>query len=197
MRLKKTVRRSLNILLIGSLAYVSLKTYNDNLEIQIIAKSLKIEDYQIELRPKVEPIEYIEPCSTSSAKTYMDYRMITSTSSDQYRYIQEHMEISDGFLYDKEGNIGVALGSWFGEIGSKWHFYLDTGIVLKTVKIEAKDDAHTFDGCQQRWDTSVIEFVIDSETIRHEVADNVYIASGNFNNIEEFNGNILKLRRVE
>ena len=103
-------------------------------------------------------------CSTSGVKTYMDYKKITSKSSNQYIYIKKYMSVNDeGFLVDEEGRIGIALGSYFGAIGSKYNFTLSTGVVLKAVKVEAKSDAHTVNGCYQKWDKSVIEFVVDTD----------------------------------
>ena len=138
----------------------------------------------------------LELCSTSKVKTYMEYKMITSKSSDQYIYIQEHMKVNEkGLLVDKEGYIGIALGSYFGDIGTKYLITLSNGQTIKAVKIEAKADEHTNNGCEQRWDKSVIEFVIDTDIAKgyYGVETNGYIAHGNFNNIEEFKGNIQRM----
>ena len=137
----------------------------------------------------------ITVCSPSSVKTYMDYRMITARNSKQWRYIHEsgNVEIRDGFLWEDDF-IGVALGSYFGEIGSKYIFKLDTGIELKVVKVEAKSDAHTNNGCEQKWDKSVIEFVIDSQAFKKEA--NGYVKNGNFNNDKNFKGKIIEIWEV-
>lgn len=142
----------------------------------------------------------IDLCSTSNVKSYMNYKMITSKSSDQYRYIQANMKVNEkGMLEDEEGYIGVALGSYFGDIGTKYIVNLDTGIDLKVVKVEAKDDNHTNNGCYQKWDKSVIEFVIDTETAEeyYGVETNGYIVHGNFNNIDEYRGNIERMEVVK
>ena len=142
-----------------------------------------------------ETINWMMPCSTSNVKTYMDYKAITMVGSKQYQYIQNNMTISNGLLYDGD-YIGVALGSWWGDIGSKWTIELDTGIILKVVKVDEKADAHTYNGCQHRNDTSVIEFVIDSNTIPNDWwGANGLVFNGNFNNNEMFNGNILRISR--
>lgn len=140
--------------------------------------------------------------SGSSAKTYMCQCAITNTSSKQYKYIHESGEITideRGFLRDSEGYYGVALGSYFGTIGSRYIFTLDTGIELPLVKVEAKADAHTIDGFYQKYDGSVIEFVIEAEAdyMKENVHPNGYIFSGNFNNSPEFNGRIVKIEKVE
>lgn len=137
----------------------------------------------------------IDVCNHSSTKTYMDYRAITNKKSKQYQFIHANMTVDErGYLVDNEGYIGVALGSYFGEIGTKYIFTLDTGKQIKVVKVEAKADNHTINGCYQKWDGSVIEFVIDSNAF--EKSSNGYVYNGNFNNIPEFKGKIIKIEKV-
>jgi len=148
-----------------------------------------IEDYTIqEETPNVAGM--LKPCSDSSVKSYMDRAKITNTASDQHAYIEEHMEAKIGHWFDKEGYVGVALGSWFGSIGTRWIFYLSSGEVLHTVKIEEKSDEHTINGCQHITDGSVIEFVIDQDTNTYWIGSNGLIVNGNYNNLDHFNGNI-------
>jgi len=104
-----------------------------------------------------------------------------------------------GLMRDDKGYIGVALGSYFGEIGSKFIITLDSGIVLKLVKVEHKDDRHTTNGIYQKWDKSIIEFVIDEDVSEVVIgrSGNGYIMSGNFNNSEFFEGEIIEIIKVE
>lgn len=134
-------------------------------------------------------------CSSSSSKTYMDWTK-TSATSRQGKFMREHMTVRDGLLYDKDNFIGVALGSYFGVIGDRFVFTLSTGIVLKLIKVEEKSDWHTNNGCEQKWDHSVIEFVIDTATNKFPYFSNDYIANGNYNNLEQFKGNIAKIEKV-
>jgi hypothetical protein len=138
----------------------------------------------------------LKVCSNSQSKTYMSYQAITNTRSSQYKYIKANMTVNEkGLLVDKDGYIGVALGSYFGDIGRRYTITLDTGIILKVVKVEAKADNHTVNGCYQKWDKSVIEFVIDTKKAGNYYGrgSNGYIANGNFNNIKEFKGKIIKI----
>lgn len=136
-------------------------------------------------------------CSTSSVKTYMDYRSITNTRSKQYKYIKEHMSVNhQGLLVDKDGFIGVALSSRYGIIGSKFKIILDTGTILNVVKIDEKSSKHTdSENCVQKWDGSFLEIVIDKDIAGkyYGVAKNNYVLSGNFNNSKDFNGKIEKV----
>lgn len=145
--------------------------------------------------PFEEEVEWLKPCATSNVKSYMDYRAITNTQSKQYQYIQKHITIKEGLLYEGE-YIGVALGSWWGNIGAKWVIELDTGIQLKVVKLDEKADRHVINGCQHKKDTSVIEFVVDSNSVPSSWwGNNGLILNGNFNNSELFKGSIKKISR--
>lgn len=144
--------------------------------------------------------EEVKACATSSTKTYMDYRAITNTSSAQYRHIQNYMEVDEsGLLIDEDGFFGVALGSYFGSIGKRYYFTLETGVVLPVVKIDEKADADTnYSGCSQAFDGSVIEFVIDRDKALEYFGSlsNSYVLNGNFNNYKIFSGRIEKVEEV-
>lgn len=153
-------------------------------------------DYQKEFKT-----EEIELCATSTAKTYMDYRMTTVVSSRQYQFMRNELTIDEetGFLYDKDGFIAVALGSYFGEIGDRFYFTLDSGIVLPLVKAEEKADKDTDEtGCYHLIDSSIIEFVIDGDCAREYFwhNDNGLVLNGNYNNYSLFKGEIAKVEKV-
>ena len=153
-------------------------------------------DYQKEYKS-----EEISLCSANDAKTYMDYRMTTVVSSNQYQFLNYECTVDKktGFLYDEEGFIAVALGSYFGKIGDRFYFTLDSGIVLPLVKGEEKDDGDT-DGttCHHTIDGSVIEFVIHDEYAADYFGanGNGYVLNGNYNNYPLFEGSIVKVERV-
>lgn len=144
--------------------------------------------------------ESIGACSTSSTKTYEDYRLITSQGSKQYQYIHNHMTVDEetGLLYDEEGFIGVAMGYQFGEIGSRYYVVLDTGNIIPVVKADAKAAVHAENGCSANADASVIEFVIDTDkAVKYFGSGPTGLASqGNFNNYDAFRGNIKDIERV-
>lgn len=171
---------------------IGLKSYNNYLRVQLIEKQLEIEDYIVANEITLEST-VIKPCSTSSVKSYMLRSSITNKNSVQYKFIEENMEAQNGLYVDKEKYVGVALGSWFGDIGTRWIFELSSGLKLYTVKIEHKDDKHTLNGCEHLEDKSVIEFVIDHETNPYWIGDNGYILNGNFNRV--FDGTIVSVRK--
>ena len=141
----------------------------------------------------------IGACSTSSTKTYEDYRMITSVGSAQYQYIHNHCTVDEetGFLLDEEGFIGVAMGYNFGPIGSRYYIVLDTGITIPVVKVDAKASVDAPNGCSAALDASVIEFVIDSDRATAYFGGANGLAScGNFNNFEYLRGSIADIEKV-
>lgn len=144
--------------------------------------------------------EEVDVCSTNKTKTYMDYRAITDTSSTQYKYIRDNMVLDEqtGFLVDEDGFIGVALGSYYGVIGDRYYFTLDSGVVLPLVKVEEKADGDTNGGCYHYSDGSVIEFVIDKDAASEYFGSysNGLVLSGNYNNYSLFNGEIAKVEKV-
>lgn len=144
--------------------------------------------------------EQVEVCSSNSTKTYMNYKLITDRSSSQYQYIQNNMTVDQntGLLYDEDGFIGAALGSKFGEIGSRYYFTLDTGVVLPIVKIEQKSDQDTVNGCYHSRDGSVIELVVDTDIAKEyfNSKENNVIKTGNFNDDENFAGKILTIEKL-
>lgn len=164
----------------------------------ILTEGKKIDLLQYENELKTESVAV---CSASATKTYMDYRRINDSTSAQAIYIDENMHVDEttGLLYDEDGFIGVALGSYFGEIGTRFYFTLDTGTVLPLVKIEEKSDQHTINGCAHQKDNSVIEMVIDTQVVKEYYKDkstNV-IYTGNFNDDERFNGKIVSIEVVQ
>lgn len=189
--MKRKLRKEVKIIIALLTLTTALHTVNTALEHRLMVKRIQLED-QIVIRTLQQPTQPL--CSTSSTKSYMDYRTITSKTSKQYRYIKEYMTVSeDGFLHhNTTDRIGVALGSVFGPIGTYWDVTLDTGITLHLVKIDEKDDSHTINGCQHTNDGSVIEFVIDSKSdaFKPHIASNGYIYQGNFNNNPQLQGTL-------
>lgn len=124
----------------------------------------------------------------------MDYRAITNTSSKQYKLIHSNsIEVgNDGLLYSGE-YIGVALGSKFGKIGDKFLITLNDGKQFKAIKVDEKSDAHTVGGCHHASDGSVIEFVIDIDLAKQNYSKAIIM--GNFDYIDKFNGNVVRIER--
>ena len=149
-----------------------------------------------------EPVPVL---SSSSAKSYMDYRAITDRSSKQWKFLNESGEVEieeRGFITTCDGYYAVALGSYFGPVGQKYIFTLRDGDrihELRVVKAEAKADKDTRADGFACPDGHVIELVIDTDAayMQERVETNGYICSGNLNKIEELRGEIIKIERVK
>lgn len=130
-------------------------------------------------------------------KSYMDGAKVTNTASKQYQLLQT-MHINDqGFYATDDGFIGVALGSYYGPIGSKFTVTLSNGNTFKVIKADEKSDNDVYNGCYHKQDGSMMEFVIDTETAgEYWGMINGYVLGGNFNNCEQFNGTIVSMERV-
>lgn len=193
--MKKVILRLLTLLMV----LVMSTGFTDFKQVQSNEHIFDIEDlYDYQKQFKTEEVEL---CASTTAKTYMDYRMTTVVSSRQYQFIRNELTIDEetGFLYDKDGFIAVALGSYFGEIGDRFYFTLESGIVLPLVKAEEKADKDTDDtGCYHLIDSSIIEFVIDGDCAREFFwhNDNGLILNGNYNNYSLFKGELSKVEKV-
>lgn len=135
-------------------------------------------------------------CSAGSFKSYMDYRAITSKSSNQYVYVHSNLAVDteSGLLYDSEGFIAVALGSKYGNIGDRFYITLSSGNILPVVKAEAKADTDTNNGCEQSVDKSVMEFVLDKNVAKEYFSD--IWSTGDLGNNSYFSGSITKIEKV-
>lgn len=141
----------------------------------------------------------MDVCSNNDTKTYMDYRLTNDPTSRQYWFIKDNLYVDEsGFLYDKDGFIAVALGSYYGEIGDRYYITLETGVVLPLVKAEEKADGDVHNGCYHKYDGSVMEFVIDTDKAEEYFGlyPNGLILQGNYNNYPLFEGRIVKIEKV-
>lgn len=164
----------------------------------VAAKQKESEIASKKAEPNLEPMPMLY---STDAKTYMDYRCITNKNSPQWEFIYNSGEMEvceDGFLRDKDGYIGVAMGSYFGDIGERYICHLDTGEQIPVVKIEAKANIHAVKGFCGYQSYDIIEFVIDAKAqwMQDNKWGNGYIFSGNFNNYEPFSGKIESIDHV-
>lgn len=182
----------------NTLLFTEYRNSFDNSEELITAESADSESVEQEQSRNTKAIPMLHKSST---KTYMDYRKITDRSSPQWKLIHsdEIFVNQKGYLQTSDGYIGVAMGSYFEDIGNRYIIKLSTGEEIKVIKVERKDDRHTdksnFIGSDNY---DIIEFVIDTKTahMRSNIYPNGYIYSGNFNNCSEFSGIIESIEKV-
>lgn len=182
---------------------IDIDLTQDDISLQSIAMVMKTVDSNDIVYEKYTYLkEDIDVCSSSSVKSYMSYKKVTTVTSSQYKYIHTNMyvDIDTGLLRNNEhpDYIGVALGTYFGKVGDMFEFTLDSGNVMKVVMVDIKSDKHTYNRCYHREDNSVIELVIDPDIAKNHYGDggNGYILNGNFNNASEFYGKIVGIKKV-
>lgn len=101
-----------------------------------------------------------------------------------------------GLYQTEDGYLAVALGDFYGSVGDKFRVTLDTGIVLKVIRADTKADSNVVNQCYHKEDGSILEFIIDTPTaLSYYGTTNGLVANGNFNNIDEFKGNIIKIEK--
>lgn len=104
----------------------------------------------------------------NSKKTYMDYRKITDTSSEQYK-LQQNKDCytTDTGLRKINEYYCIAVGTHYSNnIGDKLIVHMENGESFKAIVADIKDDKHTDEtNRQHRKDGSVIEFVVDTRKL--------------------------------
>lgn len=104
--------------------------------------------------PDVILMESLEVCSTSSFKSYMDYRMITDITSAQWQLQQLAVTVDGHRMIDDY--ILVAMASTYGTVGDKLEITMESGTVIKVMLGDIKAGT----SCEHS-DTSMIEFIVD------------------------------------
>lgn len=107
------------------------------------------------------------PTSNTSMKTYMDFRKISDTTSKQYKLQQRHDVYTDSEGFRKiDDNFLVAVGSYYGSIGTKLQIELSSGTVFNAIIGDQKADIHTDStNRQHKTDNSVVEFIVDTKKL--------------------------------
>lgn len=87
----------------------------------------------------------------------------------------------------------VALGSYYGDVGTKYIITLSSGVQFKAIKFDAKADQDTVNGCYHSSDGSILEFVLSYETAFQFYGGEQYIA---INLHDKWKGNIVSIETV-
>lgn len=126
-------------------------------------------------------LEQKQICSTTSTfKSYMDYRAITNTNSQQY-ILQQQAYTDNGYRI-VDGRIVVAMADSY--VGEKLDIELSSGEILNIIVGDIK--AGTM--CEHP-DGSMIEFIVDTNTM-----DSFVKQMGNYDVLH--NGTIVNIYRI-
>ena len=139
--------------------------------------------------------EYDVPAGDTAFKSYMSYKAITNTKSDQYKLQQKCWTDKNGLRrYDGDKYV-IALGTYYADsIGEEFRITLDTGKSFNAVVGDFKADRHT-DALNQYTPMEnrkcVVEFVVDTPSL-----DKTAKRMGDISYIKGFNGNVEKIENV-
>lgn len=114
----------------------------------------------------------------NSFKSFMDYRMITDTSSPQYK-LQQHAYTNKDGLREYEGMLMIAIAGY--NVGDQLKLILDNGKELEVIVGDIK--ANT--GCLHE-DGSLVEFIVYTPELSPKVClhgDLSVLYKGNIQNI--------------
>lgn len=142
-----------------------------------------------------ELTDYNVPTGDTAFKSYMDYRTITNTRSDQYK-LQEDCWTDDDGLRRYDDKYVIAMGTYYtDEIGDEFKITLDTGKTFRAVIGDFKADRDTdslnqYTPMQNR--KCVIEFVVDTKEMSRTPKK-----MGDISYVGEFKGNVERIEKVE
>lgn len=121
--------------------------------------------------------------STSTFKSWMDYRKITNTSTRQWRYQQIATTDEYGFRL-VDGYYMVAMAKQYGPVGTKYLITFSGGQQMRAIIGDVKGNT----SCTHP-DGSMIEMIVDSEKMPGNVK-----RSGNYNSM--ISGSITEIRII-
>ncbi len=140
------------------------------------------------LNPSTVKAEWVP--DNNEFKSYMDYRSITHTSSDQYKLQNMCNTVDQGFrMYN--GRYCIALGTGFNApVGTYVDVVLENGNVIECVVGDIKDNRDT-DATNRQCihNNSVVEFIVNQPMIQAETN-----YSGTVSSIDGFEGSIVDIR---
>lgn len=143
----------------------------------------------VELKEEPKYITKYVP-SGNSFKSYMSYKAITSKSSPQYK-LQQQAYTGEYGLRMVEDRYCIALGSYYTtKIGTKVDVVMANGSILKCILGDMKANIHTDSQNIRAQDGSVVEFLIDKNSL-HPMArrmGNISYAA------DKFSGEIKEIR---
>lgn len=104
--------------------------------------------------------------TNNTIKSYMDYRTITSKTSNQYKLQQSSAYTCDNGLRMVNGRYCIAVGSYYTTtIGQYIDVELENGKVINAILADCKSNAHTDSTNRINPNGSVIEFVVDTNSL--------------------------------
>lgn len=176
----------------------TIGSYNWNVEMPVTyidndwAKIKGTEHYVYRDSISENPINFVD-CdvpSNNGIKSYMDYKFITSKSSDQYK-LQEALAYTGEYgLRMVNGRYCIAVGSYYTTtIGQYLDIELENGNVIKAILADCKADIHTDITNRINPNGSVIEFVVETENL-----DNMARKMGDISYVNGWDSKVVNIK---
>lgn len=136
--------------------------------------------------------------SNSYFKSYMDYRMITSTISKQYKLQRSSAYTGNYGIRMVNGRYCVAVGSYYTtKIGTYLDIVLENGEVIHAILADCKADKDTDVTNRLHPDGSAVEFVVDCSSLNKAIRNSGDVSTVNnwdssidyikiYNKVEDF-----------
>ena len=152
---------------------------------------------EVEAETETRNIITLPSIEENSFKTYMDYRMITDTSSKQWE-MQQSAYTDENGLRKIDDYYCVALGSGISDkLGNKFKITFESGETIKVIAADQKADRHT-DSTNTYMDLgngriNIIEFIVHTEKM-----PSIVRTMGDVSHMpgDKFYGNIVEMEAI-
>ena len=152
---------------------------------------------EVEVETETRNIITLPSIEENSFKTYMDYRMITDTSSKQWE-MQQSAYTDENGLRKIDDYYCVALGSGISDkLGNKFKITFESGETIKVIAADQKADRHT-DSTNTYMDLgngriNIIEFIVHTEKM-----PSIVRTMGDVSHMpgDKFYGNIVEMEAI-
>lgn len=152
---------------------------------------------EVEVETETRNIITLPSIEENSFKTYMDYRMITDTSSKQWE-MQQSAYTDENGLRKIDDYYCVALGSGISDkLGNKFKITFESGETIKVIAADQKADRHT-DSTNTYMDLgngriNVLEFIVHTEKM-----PSIVRTMGDVSHMpgDKFYGNIVEMEAI-
>lgn len=152
---------------------------------------------EVEVETETRNIITLPSIEENSFKTYMDYRMITDTSSKQWE-MQQSAYTDENGLRKIDDYYCVALGSGISDkLGNKFKITFESGETIKVIAADQKADRHT-DSTNTYMDLgngriNIVEFIVHTERM-----PSIVRTMGDISHMpgDKFYGNIIEMEAI-
>lgn len=146
----------------------------DDIDVAIVKDKEKTEepvDEDVDLTAKYVSCETYDAPKNSGFKSFMDYRTITNTDSQQYKLQQYYAETGEYGIRMADSRYIVAIGTYFtSDVGQYFDIILENGTVIPCILGDQKADVDTdSDNIITKHNGCMSEFIVDSDALNEDI----------------------------